>query len=237
MYLPGAIITLVLANKVYYMPMPANLGSLLIFVAIGSMAFRSIGMIIASVAESMAEAQILIQILYLPMMFLSGTTFPINNLPKWIQTLSTFMPATYLKSGMAGIIQNGESLAANGRSVAALLATLVVGFIVSFNLFRWGKEDRLSSGSKAWVAAVLAPFLILGAWESYAGTNHVRQAIAYRELARSNNWRVHDVRVFVGDGVVFERADVYLKNGKIIDVVEEGKAPPADSVSYNMLGA
>src|SRR6185436_15600783 len=58
-----------------------------------------------------------------------------------------------------------------------------------------------------------------------------RQAIASRELARSNSFRIHDARVFIGDGRVIDRADVYLKNGKIVDVVEEGQTP-ADSPSY-----
>jgi imidazolonepropionase-like amidohydrolase/ABC-type multidrug transport system permease subunit len=230
-FLPSAVITIVLANLVYHMPVPANLGSLLAFAMIGSIAFRSIGLIIASVADSMAEAQILIQILYIPMLFLSGTTFPVNNLPKWLQTVSRFMPATYLKAGLQSILQNGESLFANGTSIAALAATFAVGYLVSFNIFRWSKEDRISAGSKAWIAAVLAPFLLLGVWESYGGTNNVRQAIAVRELARSNSFRIHDVRVFVGDGRMIDRADVYLKNGKIVDVVEEGQTP-ADKPAY-----
>src|SRR5262249_48170324 len=125
-YLPSAVLTLVLANWIYRMPVPGNLISLFVFVVLGSAAFRSIGLIIASVADSMAEAQILVQILYLPMLFLSGVTFPTMNLPKWIQSVARFMPATYLKSGMQGIIQNGESLRANITSVAALLATFAV---------------------------------------------------------------------------------------------------------------
>jgi imidazolonepropionase-like amidohydrolase/ABC-type multidrug transport system permease subunit len=231
-YLPSAILTIVLARSVYHMPIPPNLLSLLAFIVIGNVAFRAIGLMIASVADTMAEAQILIQILYIPMLFMSGTTFPMNNLPKWIQTLATFMPATYLKSGLQGILQNGESLFVNAGSVAALLATLVVGFVVSFHIFRWSKEDRLSPRSKAWVAAVLLPFVILGAWESYGGTNDTRQAIAYRQLLRNNSWRIHDVRVFVGDGALLERADVYLRNGKIIDVVQEGQSDPVDVASY-----
>ena len=119
-----------------------------------------------------------------------------------------FLPATYLKSGMAGIIQNNESLVANSTSVAALLGTCVVGFIISFNIFRWSKEDHISSSAKVWVAAVIAPFLVLGAWESYGGTDTVCQAIAARQLARSNSFWIHDVRVFVGDGRVIDRADV-----------------------------
>src|SRR5262249_16016824 len=149
-YLPSAMLSLFFAKWVCHMPIPSHRLSLLAFVVIGSLAFRSIGLIIAAVSDSMAQAQILIQIFYLPMIFLSGTTFPLNNLPKWIQAAASFMPATYLKSGMQGIIQTGESLAANSRSVAALLATFAAGFIVSFHLFRWDKEDRLSSRSKVW---------------------------------------------------------------------------------------
>src|SRR5262245_36823960 len=186
-YLPSALLTLSLAKWVYHMPIPLNLPSLVAFVVIGAFAFRSIGLIIASVSDSMAEAQILIQILYIPMLFISGTTFPTANLPKWMQAVAKFLPATYLKSGLQNIIQNSESLVTNGISVIALLATFAVGFIVSFNIFRWSKEDRVSSGSKAWVAAVLAPFVLLGAWESYGGTSVVRDAIASRQSARSNS--------------------------------------------------
>jgi imidazolonepropionase-like amidohydrolase/ABC-type multidrug transport system permease subunit len=234
-YLPGALLTLFCANRFYHMPIPSNLTSLFAFIIVGSLAFRSMGLIIAAVADSMQQAQILIQIFYIPMLFLSGTTFPMNNLPKWIQTAASFMPATYLKSGLDGILQNGESFAANSRSIAALVATFVVGFIVSFNLFRWDKEDRIPTRSKAWITAVLVPFLILGAWEIHAGTNSARQTIAYRQLGRSHNWRVHDVRVFVGDGQVLDQADVYVQNGKIVDVVEAGQPAPPDSASYSVI--
>src|SRR5262249_2072084 len=166
-YLPSAILTIVLAQRIYHMPIPTNLVSLFAFLIVGNIAFRAIGLIIASVADSMAEAQILIQILYIPMLFLSGATFPTGNLPHWVQTFSKFIPATYLKSGLQGIVQNGESFLANINSVAALLATLAVGLIVSYKIFRWSKDDRISVSSKAWVAVVLTPFIVLGAWESY----------------------------------------------------------------------
>jgi imidazolonepropionase-like amidohydrolase/ABC-type multidrug transport system permease subunit len=234
-YLPGAFLTIFFANTIYHMPVPANLVSLFAFVVVGSLAFRAIGLIIAAVADSMQQAQILIQIFYIPMLFLSGTTFPMNNLPKWIQTVASFMPATYLKSGIDGILQNGESFVANGRSVAALLATLVVGFLVSFNLFRWDKEDRIPTRSRAWVVAALAPFLVLGAWEVHAGTDNVRKEIAFRQLNRNHNWLIHDVRVFIGDGPVLERADVYIRNGKIVEVIEEGKSAPADAALYTVI--
>lgn len=231
-YLPAAILTVMLAHWVYHMPLPGNWGSLLLFLSVANLAFRSLGMIVASVVNTMNEAQILVQILYFPMMFLSGTTFPLQALPNWLQGVSRFIPATYMTSGLKGILQNGESAAANARSIAALLTTVVIGFLLSYNLFRWDKDDRVSGRAKVWVVAVLAPFLLLGVWESYQGGDATRQAITYRKMLRNRNWRIHDVRVFVGDGPVIERADVYIRNGKIESVVADGGQAPADQSAY-----
>src|SRR4029079_9404077 len=110
-----------------------------------------------------------------------------------------------------------------------------IGFIISYNLFRWDKEDRVSGRSKVWVTAVLAPFLLLGVWESYQGGEARRQAITYREFMRNRNWRIHDVRVFVGDGPVVDRADVYVRNGKIDSVVTDAAQAPLDQASFETL--
>ena len=55
-FIPVYVLVLVLSNRMYGMPMPANLVSLSTFVVIGVLAFRAIGLIVASVANSMQEA-------------------------------------------------------------------------------------------------------------------------------------------------------------------------------------
>lgn len=231
-YLPAVVLTTVLARVVYHLPIPENLGSFFAFVIVGTLAFRGIGLIIGSVANSMAEAQILIQILYFPMLFLSGTTFPVSLFPDWLKTVAKFIPATYLTSGLQGILQNGESFFANATSVAALLLTTGVAVFLAFHLFRWDKEDKLHRQAKVWVVAVLAPVFLLGAWETYRGDEDQKQEIVYRQQQRNRNWRISSARVFVGDGKILERADVYVRNGKIVGVREDGEAPTTDGVSY-----
>src|SRR5690242_19246800 len=91
-YLPSAIATLFLAHQFYGMPMPTRLISLLLFVAIGSIAFRSLGMIIAAVVNSSQESNILIQPIYMVMLFLSGATIPLSLMPHWLQNITQFVP-------------------------------------------------------------------------------------------------------------------------------------------------
>jgi hypothetical protein len=48
----------------------------LLFVCLGAIAFRSLGLIIAAVVNSSQESNILIQPIYMTMLFLSGATNP-----------------------------------------------------------------------------------------------------------------------------------------------------------------
>src|SRR5947209_9536075 len=117
LYLPGLIVNLILANRLFGMAIPSNAGSLFLFAIIACVAFRSIGLIIAAVVNSSQESLILIQPLYMAMLFLSGATFPLSFLPDWLQIVTQFIPATYLITGIAGILQQGESVRSEERRV------------------------------------------------------------------------------------------------------------------------
>jgi len=164
LYLPGLIITLVLANRLFGMVIPPNIGSLFLFAIIACLAFRSIGLIIAAVVNSSQESLILIQPLYMAMLFLSGATFPLSFFPDWLQLVTQFIPATYLMIGLAGILQHGESVLQNWQSVIALIVTALIGMFIATKLFRWEKEEKLRPAAKLWVLAVLAPFVVMAVY-------------------------------------------------------------------------
>src|ERR1700690_1838129 len=69
-FMPLIVLMFTLAHFGYGMPWPGNLASIFGFVTLGIMGFRAIGMILAAVANSMQESQILVQLIYLPMLFL-----------------------------------------------------------------------------------------------------------------------------------------------------------------------
>lgn len=166
-FIPYIVVLLVLAHYRYNMPWPARMGELLVFVSIGLVAFRAIGLVIASVANNMQEGTILIQLMYFPMLFLSGATIPINIFPPSVVVISKFIPATYLVNGVSGIMLDNRGLAHpdNLFAIGALAITAVVGWIVGMKLFRWEKEEKIRGTAKLWVAAVLLPFLLMGVWQ------------------------------------------------------------------------
>jgi ABC-type multidrug transport system permease subunit len=162
-FMPYIILMLALSHYYYHMPWPQHMVSLLAFISLGLIAFRAIGLVIASVANTMQEGTILVQLLYFPMLFLSGATFPAEMFPPSLRIVSGFIPATYYVKGVQDMIKNNQSI--NPAYVGALLLTTLVGFVVGMKLFRWEKEEKIRGSAKLWVAAVLAPFLIMGLWQ------------------------------------------------------------------------
>lgn len=236
LYLPGLIVVLILANRLFGMSVPPNLGSLFVFAIIACVAFRAIGLIIAAVVNSSQESLILIQPLYMAMLFLSGATFPVSLFPEWLQNLSQFIPATYLMIGIAGILQHGESVLQNWQSVAALIVTALIGMFIATKLFRWEKEEKLRNSAKFWVLASLAPFLILGIYQSWSRQDLAKARILARDIERGKTLLIQNGRIFVGDGRVIESGSILIKGGKIAEIYE-GNAPDAKTLKADVLEA
>jgi imidazolonepropionase-like amidohydrolase/ABC-type multidrug transport system permease subunit len=235
-FLPLVVLVVVLAHVLWQMPFPQEMGSLLVFITVGVLAFRAIGSIIASVANSLQESQILIQILYFPMLFLGGATIPLAVMPDWLQISSEFMPSTYLTSGLQGILRGKESLANNLGAIGALLLTTAVGTFLAIKLFRWEKEEKLKPAAKLWLIVVLAPFILMGAWESRGKENLAKNRRDQRDLRRSGTLLIRDARLFLGDGSVVEQGSVLIRDGKIAEIFN-GPAPDPESLKAQPIEA
>jgi imidazolonepropionase-like amidohydrolase/ABC-type multidrug transport system permease subunit len=236
LYLPGLIVILILANRLFGMVIPPNIGSLFLFAIIACVAFRSMGLIIAAVVNSSQESLILIQPIYMGMLFLSGATIPLSVFPDWLQNVTQFIPATYLMIGIAGILQQGESVWQNWQAVAALVVTAAVGLFIATKLFRWEKEEKLRNSAKLWVLAALAPFLILGIYQSWSRQDLAKAKILARDMERGKTWLIQNARVFVGNGKVIESASILVKGGRIAEIYE-GNAPDAKTLKADVFEA
>ena len=235
-YIPALLGTLVLAVVVYGMKLPPNLLSFVLFACLGCLAFRAIGLIISSVVNSMQESMILIQPIYMAMLFLSGITIPITIFPGWLQNVVQFIPANYLVTGLGGILQHGESFFQNWKPVVALIITAVLGIFLSMKLFRWEKEEKLKAASKLWVLVVLLPFIVLGTWEAHSKEDLRKAKVLMRDLDRGQAVLIRNARIFTGTGKVIESGAVLVKDGKIAQIYE-GVSPEAKDLKAEALDA
>jgi len=236
LYIPTVALMLFLAHNIFGMAYPPNWFSLIIFVCLGVAAFRAFGLIIAAVVNSSQEANIIIQIIYMPMLFLSGASFPLSFMPDWLKLLTQFIPASYLVTGMAGILQRGETIAQNSKSVFALIVTMLVALFIATKLFRWEKEEKLRPSAKLWVLVALLPFFLLGGYQVWSRQELTKARILDRERERGHNWLIKNARIFVGNGKVIESGAVLISQGRIENVYE-GIFPDAKSLNADAVDA
>lgn len=227
-YLPYVALMFSIAHINYGMPIPANIVPVFLFIAIGVLAVRSIGLMVAAVVNSVQESAIIIQILYIGMLFLSGASFPTSMFPAWLLTATQFIPATHLVTGLKGMLVRQESLMDVSTQLFALMGTTVIGTFLSVKLFRWEKEEKLRPAAKFWILAVLIPFVALGAWDMKSKENVTKSKILERDLMRSRTRLFRNARIIVGNGKVIENGAVLVKNGKIEAVYESNIPDPKD---------
>ena len=170
-FIPYIALLLLMAHYIYGMPLPKHFFELLAFISLGLIAFRALGLVLASVANTMQEGTILVQLFYFPMLLLSGATFPAEKFPRIMQIIHNFIPATYLVKSMQNIMLKGQGLTEreNVMAVVVMLLTILGGGVISMKLFRWEKEEKIRGSAKLWVLAVLAPFFVMGVWKWLQG--------------------------------------------------------------------
>src|SRR6266849_6181273 len=164
--LPTVLVELILARFLFHVPGLGDLFSFFLLVSIGTVSFGSLGLVIASVTNTMQETQVLNQLLWLPLIFLSGPTFPLAYLPRAVQRFGLFLPATYLVNGLQQTIVSSATPWSRYVEILSLTCWAGLTFFLSAQLFRWEPEARIPLRAKLLVAATAIPFLILGIVEN-----------------------------------------------------------------------
>ncbi|MQY08325.1 ABC transporter permease [Actinomadura macrotermitis] len=103
----------------------------------GVLAFLGIGMVIGAWARTQEAAQTATQLVVLPMAFLGGSFFPIDQAPGWMRALSYIFPLRYLNEGMLNVMGRGLGPMSALPQIAILLGVAAVAALVAVRLFRW----------------------------------------------------------------------------------------------------
>ncbi len=164
--IPTVVVELFLARAFFHVPSLGDPLSLFLLICVGIVSFGSLGLVVASVTNTMQETQVLNQLLWLPLIFLSGATFPLSFLPRAVQRFGLFLPATYLVNGLQQTIVNSATPWSRYAEILSLAVWAGLTFFLSAQLFRWEPEARIPRRAKLLVAATAIPFLILGIVEN-----------------------------------------------------------------------
>ena len=183
--LPTVLIEILFARLFFHVTNLGNLAGVFVLITIGTVSFASLGLVVASVTNTMQETQVLNQLLWLPLIFLSGATIPLGYMPSVAQRAGLFLPATYLVNSLQQSIVNNVSLWSRHTEFISLVCWAMLTFFLSAQLFRWEPESKIPRRAKLLVAATAIPFLLLGIWENRTDRILHESSAAFENLQRA----------------------------------------------------
>ncbi len=111
--------------------------SMLLLAAIGLIVFMGFGFIISGLAKNESMIPPLANIITLPQFLLSGTFFPIEAFPSWLQPVCKALPLTYLNDALRKIAFEGAGLFDIGTQLIVIVAWGIAVYALAVRFFRW----------------------------------------------------------------------------------------------------
>ena len=132
----GVILTIgVLVFDLRVLP---NIYSIILIVA-GAIAFPGIGMVVARFVKESDSADAAANAITFPMMFLSGSFFPLEMMPDFLRQIAKVLPLTYLNNGLRDSMVYGNATSALYNT--AIVLAIGLFFIILGSLITNWRED------------------------------------------------------------------------------------------------
>jgi len=133
---------LALGGLAFDASMPKNWLGFAGAIVLGVACFAGMGLAAASLIRSAEGVSAVVNVVVLPMAFLSGAFGPTRDFPAVLQAIADVLPLTYFIDIVDGVYLDGDSLFADPGALAAVLAWGAAGVLVALARFGWMPRER-----------------------------------------------------------------------------------------------
>jgi ABC-2 type transport system permease protein len=141
-YVLECAVLVVLGRAMFDVPVPDRLFSLVVLLVLGGLAFAALGLAIAGHVRSAEGSSAVINAIYLPMAFLSGSFFSQESFPRFLQVIADLLPLTYFIDLARSVVIDGDQLWEHPGPVAIVAAWGLFGAALALRGFRWEPRER-----------------------------------------------------------------------------------------------
>jgi len=121
---------------------PANWLGFAGAVVLGVACFAGLGVGAASLIRSAEGVSAVVNVVLLPMAFLSGSFGPTDDYPRVLDAIARVLPLTYFLDIVEGVYLEGESLLADPTAVGVVAAWGAAGLAIALRRFSWMPRER-----------------------------------------------------------------------------------------------
>ena len=114
------VVLMLLARAIFKVQLAGSWVTLAVVFVCGACALIPLGLLVGSTARNIRTAPAIANLLFFPLMFLSGSAIPFAMLPDGVKRFARLLPTTYLVDTYSSVILRGEGLFAIAGSLAVL---------------------------------------------------------------------------------------------------------------------
>lgn len=112
----------------------------ILFSLVGALLFQLLGFVIASFSKDTDSAQGMATTVTIPMMFLAGVFFPIDQLPKWLISVVEWLPLAPLLRMLRAVMLEAKSPFLDPMNMIIVATWIILAAVISIYRFRLTDE-------------------------------------------------------------------------------------------------
>jgi ABC-2 type transport system permease protein len=132
------ITLVVLAGRLFFgVGWPADWLELVVFVLAGVTCLAALGVAWSHVIPNFDSAPAYVNIVFLPVIFISGVFYDVDNTPAFLRDIAQALPLTHIIDGLSGAMVTGRGLGDNLSALAVVGVWTVAGALLAIRGFSW----------------------------------------------------------------------------------------------------
>jgi ABC-2 type transport system permease protein len=136
-YTIEAVALIVLAKVMFDVHFPREWLSLVLALLLGTLAFAALGIAFAGYIRSGEGSSAVVNAVYLPMAFLSGSFWTPHAYPRFLEVIAEILPLTYFIRLMRDVVLRDHTIWSSWESAAVVAAWGLAGLVLAVRGFRW----------------------------------------------------------------------------------------------------
>ncbi|WGM88796.1 MAG: ABC transporter permease [Candidatus Bathyarchaeum tardum] len=130
------VLILGLATMLFGVTVHGNILLVFALLLLGVFSFVGLGVVLTSFAKDQETAVMMMTTIMFPMMFLSGVFFPIEQMPWFMQTISKFLPLTYVADSLRKVMVLGADIPALTSELSILIVFGIAMIAIAVPIFK-----------------------------------------------------------------------------------------------------
>lgn len=140
-YALEAVALIAIGRAFFDVPVPDRLLSLALVLLLGALAFAALGLALTAFIRSGEGSSAVVNAIYLPMTFISGSFFSPHSFPRALELIGEILPLTHFIRVVRYVLLEHGQIWSRPGAVSIVAAWGVGGAIVAVRYFRWEPRE------------------------------------------------------------------------------------------------